>query len=236
MGFPILVKWHLYIESGPWLLHHRSHQYWFSGDDIGCMRNEFLSYAWKYFSYLHHTNVEKLCEKMKLSFLYVCKNQYSTMGIFQICNNVHRISYISIYCLICTALWSFFISTAMILWFMNWWVIIRCLKINGIYDFPPFQNILTRMPHVTHMIYMEVSHKRLQLDGFPSNVAIHSMSQVEQMGARPENSEFAGLRWHFSNPPLIAVFFRGRPVYRINGSLFYTGKDLSYLRHLSVEK
>ena len=46
------------------------------------------------------------------------------------------------------------------------------------------------MPRVQHIIYMDQPNKRPKLDGFPSNVQIHSLSSVEQMGATPENSKY----------------------------------------------
>jgi len=52
---------------------------------------------------------------------------------------------------------------------------------------PKFKNILNRMPQVTHLVYMEEQGKLAQLDGFPSNITVHSMKQVEDIGSRPEH-------------------------------------------------
>lgn len=53
---------------------------------------------------------------------------------------------------------------------------------------PKFKDILSRMPKVEHLVYMEhLSGKKVKLDGFPTNVQVHSMHSVENLGRQPEN-------------------------------------------------
>jgi len=42
------------------------------------------------------------------------------------------------------------------------------------------------LPSVRHLIYFE-SRKRPQVDSFPSDVVIHSMSNLEALGEKPES-------------------------------------------------
>ena len=63
MGFPILVRWHLYIESGPWHLASpgSQHPYWL------CRISKFLSYLRKDLNC--HVNVEEWHKIAKLCFV-----------------------------------------------------------------------------------------------------------------------------------------------------------------------
>ena len=51
-----------------------------------------------------------------------------------------------------------------------------------------FQKILNRMPLVKHLVFMD-GGKRPDLAGFPDDVFVHSMTNVMQEGAKPENRE-----------------------------------------------
>ena len=54
------------------------------------------------------------------------------------------------------------------------------------------QTLLKDMGSVRHVIYMDKG-KRMQTDDFPTNVHIHSMSSVIELGAKPENRKYPGM-------------------------------------------
>ena len=70
VGFPILLRWHLYTEPGPWLLalqaNQQSRYAWFR-------KNGSLSSMRKYFNYLCHLSFEK-CKKMQTCDLMFPRN------------------------------------------------------------------------------------------------------------------------------------------------------------------
>ena len=71
MGFPILVRWHLYIESGLWFLAasgHRQPWYWL------CNMDRSLSSTRRYFIHLRHLIIEKW---YKMLICYASVNQFS---------------------------------------------------------------------------------------------------------------------------------------------------------------
>jgi len=47
---------------------------------------------------------------------------------------------------------------------------------------------MQHLPSVRHLIYFE-SRKRPQVDGFPSDVLIHSMSNIDALGEKPESRQ-----------------------------------------------
>ncbi|KAI0230967.1 Long-chain-fatty-acid--CoA ligase 4 [Lamellibrachia satsuma] len=51
-----------------------------------------------------------------------------------------------------------------------------------------FKTLLKDIVSVRHIIYMD-DGKTVQVDDFPSHVHIHSMSSVQELGARPENGD-----------------------------------------------
>lgn len=54
---------------------------------------------------------------------------------------------------------------------------------------PKLKNLLTKMPKVEHIVFFEsLSGRRANLDGFPSNVHVHSLSSIEQLGAHTEKA------------------------------------------------
>lgn len=52
-----------------------------------------------------------------------------------------------------------------------------------------FQNVMSKVPSVTHLVYME-GLKRPNLDKFPQEIKIQSFSQVMEIGNRAENSKY----------------------------------------------
>lgn len=51
----------------------------------------------------------------------------------------------------------------------------------------PTQNVLTQIPKLKHVIY--VDQKKVSTEGYPDELAIHSMRAVQELGQRPENRE-----------------------------------------------
>ena len=64
-------------------------------------------------------------------------------------------------------------------------------QINKVIPTPPFsfQNIMSKIPTVTHLIYME-GLKRPSVAEFPSNVVVKSFTQVMEIGQKPENGKY----------------------------------------------
>lgn len=47
------------------------------------------------------------------------------------------------------------------------------------------QNVLSQIPKLKHVIY--VDQKKINTEGYPAGLTIHSMQAVEELGALPEN-------------------------------------------------
>jgi len=58
--------------------------------------------------------------------------------------------------------------------------------VDVVYCVVSLQNLMQHLPKVKHIIYFE-SRKRLQTDGFPSSVSIHSLSTLEALGKKSES-------------------------------------------------
>lgn len=60
---------------------------------------------------------------------------------------------------------------------------------------PKLKNLLPRMPKVEHIVFFEsLSGRRANLDGFPSNVHVHSLSSIEQLGAHTEKASDSSVK------------------------------------------
>lgn len=51
-----------------------------------------------------------------------------------------------------------------------------------------FQNVLLQVPKLRHVVY--VDQKRVNREGYPAGLSIHSMQDIQELGMLPENSVY----------------------------------------------
>lgn len=60
----------------------------------------------------------------------------------------------------------------------------------------PVQKVLPMITKLKHVIY--VDQKKVNTEGYPAGLSIHSMQAVQELGSLPENSVYISVLWVLS--------------------------------------